>query len=55
MLGLLEVLFHGLLRGIPDDVRRDLEREAFTTGTMRTQREQVRSAVRSMSRRAAPR
>jgi len=42
-LGLLKVLFRGLLRGIPDDVRRDLEREAFTVGTMRTHREQART------------
>lgn len=42
-LGLLKALFRGLLRGIPDDVRRDLEREAFTVGTVRTQREQART------------
>ncbi|RSM53212.1 alpha/beta hydrolase [Amycolatopsis sp. WAC 01376] len=42
-LGLLKVVFRGLLRDIPDDVRRDLEREAFTVGTVRTQREQART------------
>ncbi|RSN54221.1 alpha/beta hydrolase [Amycolatopsis sp. WAC 04182] len=42
-LGLLKALFRGLLRGIPDDVRHDVEREAFTVGTVRTQREQART------------
>ncbi|MGY6652164.1 alpha/beta fold hydrolase [Amycolatopsis sp. TRM77291] len=42
-LGLLKFLFRGLLKGIPDDVRRDLEREAFTVGTVSTQREQART------------
>ncbi|KFZ82262.1 hypothetical protein ED92_18840 [Amycolatopsis sp. MJM2582] len=42
-LGLLKVVFRGLLRDIPDDVRRDLEREAFTVGTTRTHREQART------------
>ncbi|WP_410665138.1 alpha/beta fold hydrolase [Amycolatopsis sp. lyj-84] len=42
-LGLLKVVFRGLLRDIPDDVRRDLEREAFTAATMRTHREQART------------
>ncbi len=42
-LGLLKVVFRGLLRDLPDDVRRDLEREAFTVGTTRTHREQART------------
>ncbi|SDM39299.1 alpha/beta fold hydrolase [Allokutzneria albata] len=42
-LGLLRVTFRPLLRGIPDDVRRDLEREAFHPGVVRTQREQART------------
>ncbi|MFJ7212938.1 alpha/beta fold hydrolase [Amycolatopsis sp. NPDC098790] len=42
-LGLLGFVFRGTLRGVPDDVRDDLRREAFGPGVIRTQREQART------------
>ncbi len=40
-LRLLERVFAWQLRVVPDDVRRDMEREAFTPGVLRTQRQQA--------------
>ncbi|KAA8885515.1 alpha/beta hydrolase [Nocardia colli] len=42
-LGLMKVLFRGQLRAAPDDVRRDMEREAFLPSVIRTQRQQART------------
>ncbi|WP_249644242.1 alpha/beta fold hydrolase [Nocardia sputi] len=42
-LGLTKVLFRRHLRDIPADVRRDLRREGFTSGVLRTQRHQART------------
>lgn len=42
-LRLLEWLFRGQLRGVPDDVRDDLQREGYTPGVVRTQRRQART------------
>ncbi|WP_240772622.1 hypothetical protein [Nocardia sp. CS682] len=40
-LRLLEKVYAWQLRVVPDDVRRDMEREAFTPGVLRTQRQQA--------------
>ncbi len=42
-LRLLGFFFRDHLRGVPDDVRDDLRREAFTPGVIRTRREQART------------
>ncbi|GAA4022562.1 alpha/beta hydrolase [Allokutzneria multivorans] len=42
-LGLLRFAYRSLLRGIPEDVRQDLVREAFHSGVVRTQRLQART------------
>ncbi|MFE9581356.1 alpha/beta fold hydrolase [Nocardia sp. NPDC006044] len=42
-LGLLKVLFRGQMRAVPDDVRSDMEREAFGPSVIRTQRQQART------------
>ncbi|WP_086821022.1 alpha/beta fold hydrolase [Allokutzneria sp. NRRL B-24872] len=42
-LGLLRFAYRSLLRGIPEDVRQDLVREAFHAGVVRTQRLQSRT------------
>ncbi|MBB4683026.1 alpha/beta fold hydrolase [Amycolatopsis jiangsuensis] len=41
--GLLKPLYRPMLRAVPDDVRRDLVREAFTPQVMRTMGEQART------------
>ncbi|MCP3805023.1 alpha/beta hydrolase [Allokutzneria sp. A3M-2-11 16] len=47
--GLLKAVFGMLLRDGPDDVRRDLEREGFHPGVVRTQREQARTFLDELS------
>ncbi|MEU6310679.1 alpha/beta hydrolase [Streptomyces sp. NPDC047014] len=42
-LGLLRPLFRGQLARLPEDARRDMAREGFTTGVLRTQRRQART------------
>ncbi|WP_275295388.1 alpha/beta hydrolase [Amycolatopsis sp. La24] len=41
--GLLKFLYRPMLRAAPEDVRRDLVREAFTSQVLRTQTEQART------------
>ncbi|WP_370947999.1 alpha/beta fold hydrolase [Amycolatopsis sp. cg5] len=48
-LGLFKFLLRGMLRGLPADVRRDMEQEAFTPGVVRTQREQARTFLDELS------
>ncbi|MGW0002274.1 alpha/beta fold hydrolase [Nocardia grenadensis] len=42
-LGLLGSMYRSMLNAVPADVRRDMEREAFTPGAMRTQSVQART------------
>lgn len=55
--GALKPLFRFMLAAVPEDVRRDLEREAFTPGVIRTQAAQARTFLDELAgwREAPPR